>query len=101
MVRTPRHKLIVWRDPARRPELYDLTADPQEEKNLIDAPEAQAVRKDLEARLKQWMERTADPAREWGAGPPSQAPAAPVPANHRNASRTMSGGAVCPPSNSL
>ncbi len=65
LVRTPRHKLIAWKDPARRPELYDLTADPREEKNLIDAPEAQAIRKDLEARLRRWMERTADPARDW------------------------------------
>lgn len=65
LVRTPRHKLIVWKDPARRPELYDLIADPREEKNLIDAPEMQAIRKDLEARLRRWMERTADPARAW------------------------------------
>ena len=65
LVRTPHHKLIVWKDPARRSELYDLTADPLEEKNLIDTPEAQAVRKELEARMRRWMERTADPARDW------------------------------------
>jgi arylsulfatase A-like enzyme len=43
----------------------DLVADPLEEKNLIDAPEAQAIRKDLETRLRRWMDRTADPARDW------------------------------------
>lgn len=74
-VRTARHKLIVWKDPQKKPELYDLAADPGEEKNLIDAPEAQAVRKDLEARLRAWMERTADPAVGWATR--SAAPQAP------------------------
>lgn len=62
-VRTPQHKLILRKD--RPAELYDLKADPLEEKNLINAPEAQAVRKDMEARLRRWMERTADPALGW------------------------------------
>lgn len=66
LVRTPRHKLIVWKDPAKPPELYDLAADPGEEKNLYGKAEAQAVRKDLEARLGSWMERTQDPAKQWG-----------------------------------
>ncbi len=65
LVRTPRHKLIVWKDPAKPGELYDLTADPGEEKNLFDRPDAQAVQRDLEARLRVWMERTQDPARQW------------------------------------
>ncbi len=30
VVRTPAHKLIVWKDPARGEELYDLAADPAE-----------------------------------------------------------------------
>ncbi|HEX7186190.1 MAG TPA: sulfatase-like hydrolase/transferase [Thermoanaerobaculia bacterium] len=64
-VRTARHKLIVWKDPQKKPELYDLAADPGEEKNLIDTPEAQTIRKDLEARLRAWMETTADPAAGW------------------------------------
>lgn len=76
LVRTVRHKLIVWKDPAKPTELYDLTADPAEEKNLYDKPEMQEVQKDLEARLRAWMERTKDPARQWpkvsGSGPSTQ-----------------------------
>lgn len=65
LVRTPRHKLIVWKDPAKPAELYDLTADPAEAKNLHGRPEIQAVQRDLEARLRSWMDRTEDPARQW------------------------------------
>lgn len=65
MVRTPRHKLIVWKDPEKADELYDFVADPAEEKNLIADPAAQEVRKDLGARLRSWLERTADPAKNW------------------------------------
>jgi len=65
LVRTVRHKLVVWKDPAKPGELYDLTADPAEEKNLYDRPEVREVQRDLEARLWAWMERTQDPARQW------------------------------------
>ncbi len=65
LVRTPRHKLIVWKDPAMPAELYDLAADPAEEVNLYDRPGMQAIRRDLEARLQAWMARTEDPARQW------------------------------------
>jgi arylsulfatase A-like enzyme len=41
LVRTPRAKLIVWAEPGKQDELYDLAADPKEEKNLIDDPAAQ------------------------------------------------------------
>lgn len=71
MVRTPRHKLIVWKDPEKPAELYDLTADPAEEVNLYEKPEAGEVRRDLEARLRAWMERTQDPARQWGKETPA------------------------------
>lgn len=64
MVRTPRHKLIVWKD-RRKAELYDLLADPEEKVNLLEAPEARAVRQDLAARLEAWMKRTSDPALSW------------------------------------
>lgn len=67
LVRTAKHKLIVWKDPARPAELYDLSADPAERTNLFEKPELQATRKDLESRLAAWMERTQDPARQWPA----------------------------------
>ena len=36
LVRTKTHKLIDWGEAERPDELYDLAADPQEKKNLID-----------------------------------------------------------------
>lgn len=65
LVRTPRHKLIVWKDPKKPAELYDLAADPAEEVNLYERPEAREVRGDLEARLRAWMDKTQNPARQW------------------------------------
>lgn len=64
-VRTPTHKLIVWKDPARGEELYDLAADPAEQRNLIAEPAAQEVLQDLRTRLSTWMERNEDPALSW------------------------------------
>jgi len=69
-VRTPTHKLIVWKDPARGDELYDLAADPKETRNLVDDPAAQGVAGDLRARLLAWMRRNEDPALSW----PGKAP---------------------------
>lgn len=87
-IRTGRHKLIVnfsaapsfmdpsqsWRpradtvvppNPSRAQhaplELYDLADDPHETKNLVDAPAAAAVLKDLQARLRQHLKQTGDP----------------------------------------
>jgi arylsulfatase A-like enzyme len=64
-VRTPTHKLIVWKDPARGEELYDLVADPAELRNLIAEPAAQEVLRDLRSRLSAWMRRNEDPALSW------------------------------------
>jgi len=64
-VRTPAHKLIVWKDPALGEELYDLAADPAEAHNLAADPAAQEVLRDLRSRLLRWMQRNGDPALSW------------------------------------
>lgn len=64
-VRTPTHKLILWKDPKRGEELYDLKADPAETHNRIAEPAAQRVLADLRERLRAWMERSQDPALAW------------------------------------
>jgi N-acetylglucosamine-6-sulfatase len=76
LVRTPRYKLLVWKDPKRPDEFYDLEADPHETRNLINDPARASVRNALRTRLRGWIERTDDPARLWprdkdkgGAGP--------------------------------
>ncbi|MFL6198941.1 MAG: sulfatase [Thermoanaerobaculia bacterium] len=66
-VRTPTLKLIVWKDPARGEELYDLSADPAEAHNLVADPAAQEVLRDLRSRLSEWMKRNGDPALAWSA----------------------------------
>ncbi len=68
-MRTPRHKLIIWKDPARGDELYDLVADPAEAHNLVAEPAAQEVLRDLRSRLRVWMQRNADPALSWPTKP--------------------------------
>jgi arylsulfatase A-like enzyme len=71
VVRTPTHKLIVWKDPARGEELYDLAADPAEARNLIAdpaaGPETGEILRDLRSRLLLWMQRNEDPALSWPA----------------------------------
>jgi N-sulfoglucosamine sulfohydrolase len=42
-------------------ELYDLTDDPWEQRNLADRPEMGAIQADLRQRLLGWMEQTDDP----------------------------------------
>jgi arylsulfatase A-like enzyme len=64
-VRTPKHKLIVWKDPARPDELYDLAADPAEAHNLIADPAKQEIQRDLRSRLLAWMQHNGDPALSW------------------------------------
>lgn len=71
-VRTPAHKLIVWKDPARGDELYDLSADPAEAHNLAADPAAREVLRDLRSRLFAWMQRNGDPALSWPTAPKAQ-----------------------------
>ncbi|MEA2564696.1 MAG: hypothetical protein QOH06_6200 [Acidobacteriota bacterium] len=66
-VRTPTHKLIVWKDQARGEELYDLSTDPAETHNLIADPAAGKILRDLRSRLLAWMQRNGDPALSWPA----------------------------------
>lgn len=65
LVRTPSRKLIVWEDPSRPRELYDLETDPREAKNLAGDPDLEAVERDLVRRLLHWLEKAEDPARTW------------------------------------
>lgn len=68
-VRTERWKYVRRFDAARLDELYDLSADPDETRNLMPAnphttplrPELEAVRQELEARLLAWMRSIDDP----------------------------------------
>jgi arylsulfatase A-like enzyme len=48
------------RRPRAMEELYDLATDADEQRNLADSPEHQAVRSALGARLAQWMKDTGD-----------------------------------------
>jgi arylsulfatase A-like enzyme len=51
------------RDGHERPEhrLYDVVLDPQERHNLADDPDHADVLKDMQQRLKEWMQDTDDP----------------------------------------
>jgi N-acetylglucosamine-6-sulfatase len=61
-VRTSHAKYIEYRDLEGMNELYDLESDPYEERNLIDAPDAAALRASLQAELERLLEATSSPA---------------------------------------
>ena len=54
MIRTARHKLVRYLEASFQDELYDLSADPGETRNLYRSDGAGAVRADLETRLAEW-----------------------------------------------
>jgi N-acetylglucosamine-6-sulfatase len=60
--RTRSAKYIEYRDLQGMNELYDLSSDPYEERNLIDAPEAAGLRAALKAELERLLEATSSPA---------------------------------------
>lgn len=65
MIRTDRYKLVRFFHARNQDELYDLQADPDENKNLLSGnnkrPEAAAIEKDLRAQLEAWMKSINDP----------------------------------------
>ena len=61
-VRTRNAKYIAYRDLQGMNELYDLEADPYEERNLIDAPESAALGAALQAELDRLLEASSSPA---------------------------------------
>jgi len=61
VIRTPRHKLILWHpDTNKQPDLFDLRKDPAETTNLYGNPEIAEVQKRLEKQLNEYREKTAD-----------------------------------------
>lgn len=61
MVRTPDWKLVRHFEPGVEDEMYHLSADPEETRNVAGDPEHRAQREDLESRLRAWMEQVNDP----------------------------------------
>lgn len=61
MVRTKRYK-FVYNVPDEN-ELYNFETDPAELHNLVNHPGYQEIRRRLETKLTEWMERTGDPLR--------------------------------------
>ena len=57
-VRTERYKFIRYHGVWDTNEFYDLEADPYEMKNLIAEPEYQAIIKQLNHELYDWLEST-------------------------------------------
>jgi len=61
MIRTERYKFVRHFKARDMNELYDLREDPDELKNLVNAPKLESVRAELTAKLQTWMESIDDP----------------------------------------
>jgi arylsulfatase A-like enzyme len=57
----PRSRRPDLMAPRPEEELYDLSADPGEDNNLIGSPEHAAARDELRGKLQAWLEQTHDP----------------------------------------
>jgi arylsulfatase A-like enzyme len=60
MLRTQRHKYIVYSEGTLREQLFDLEADPGEMTNLAVDPEKKALLEECRTRLAQWCRETGD-----------------------------------------
>jgi arylsulfatase A-like enzyme len=61
MIRETGWKLVRSYGTTTKDQLFDLTADPGERKNLWNAPEQRERRRAMEARLREWMRSIDDP----------------------------------------
>lgn len=61
MIRTPEWKLVRHFHARHMDELYHLSADPEERRNLYTAEPQQKIRQDLEQKLYAWMRSIDDP----------------------------------------
>lgn len=64
MIRTPRHKYNVYLNQGE--ELYDLTRDPDELRNVASDPGYRGLRGDLRAELDRWIAANSDPFYSYG-----------------------------------
>jgi arylsulfatase A-like enzyme len=67
-VRTERHKLIYYYEPAPGPqewELFDLEADPKELRNVYGDPAYAAVTGELKAELRRLRSQVGDSTNDW------------------------------------
>lgn len=62
-----RWKLIVWAEKGKKPELYNVEADPHEEHDLFADPGQKERLTDLKGRLRERLKASADDAESWEA----------------------------------
>lgn len=65
LIRSGEYKLIVWEDPKKKMELYDLVKDPHELTNVAGMDNYKTTQKKLMTQLMEWMRETKDAALKW------------------------------------